>query len=76
MKTDHEKFKSYTVTGMDCADCALHVEKAVKKIPGVKDIKINLINGQIDVYTPSETLDEELIVKAVRDAGYDIIPPR
>jgi Cd2+/Zn2+-exporting ATPase len=75
-RTDPQEYRSYLVTGMDCADCALHVEKAVKKVPGVTDIKINLVSGQIDVFSTAQTLSDDLIFKAVRNAGYDVAEQR
>ncbi len=34
--------KSYKVE-VDCANCALKIEEAIKKIPGVEDAKISFI---------------------------------
>ena len=42
----------YNVSGMDCADCALHVEKSVKKIPGITDVKVNLLTRTLELMHP------------------------
>jgi Cd2+/Zn2+-exporting ATPase len=64
--------KNFIVTGMDCADCALHVEEAVKKIDGVADVKINLMSGNLQVCVPQQNFDESNIINAIRRAGYDV----
>ena len=32
--------RQYTVTGMTCAACQSHVEKAVAKVPGVSSVAV------------------------------------
>ena len=32
------------VTGMSCAACQVHVEKALRETPGVSDAQVNLMN--------------------------------
>ena len=31
------------VLGMDCADCARHVKEAVRRLPGVEQVEVNLL---------------------------------
>ena len=35
--------EQYIVTGMSCAACSSHVEKAVSKVPGVTSCSVNLL---------------------------------
>ena len=35
--------KKYVLTDLCCANCALKIEEAIKKIPGVEDAKISFI---------------------------------
>ncbi len=61
-----------TVTGMDCADCALHVENAVRNLPGVEQVQVNFMNGKLKLeYNPS-LVRMERIQKAVQSAGYGV----
>jgi Cu2+-exporting ATPase len=63
--------KQYIVTGMSCAACQAHVEKAVSKLPDVKNVSVSLLTNSMAV--DGDASDEE-IVKAVEDAGYGAKP--
>src|SRR5690606_494992 len=65
--------KTYPVTGMSCATCALNVEKALKKQPGVADASVNYANASARVAFTPEGADLNQIQSAVRSIGYDII---
>ncbi len=58
--------KQFSVTGMTCAACAAHVEKAVEKL-GVDDVQVNLLQGRMTVECD---LPDEDIISAVTGAGY------
>ena len=59
--------KRYTVTGMTCDVCRSHVEKAVEKVPGVKEVRVSLLTNSMTV---EGTAEEGDIIKAVEMAGY------
>jgi len=57
----------YDVSGMTCAACVAHVEKAVKKVDGIDSVEVSLLTNSMTVSgdaTPSE------IIAAVKSAGY------
>ena len=58
--------KVFAITGMTCAACAAHVEKAVKKLD-VRSVEVNLLMNRMTV--DSDLTDDE-IIKAVVGAGY------
>ncbi len=58
--------KDFDITGMTCAACAAHVEKAVKKA-GAANASVNLLRNRLTVDTD---LSDETIIKAVEGAGY------
>ena len=62
MKTD-----KYLVTGMSCAACQAHVEKAVMGVKGVDSCSVSLLTNSMVV---TGSASEEAIIKAVKDAGY------
>ncbi len=62
--------QQFHVTGMSCAACSAHVEKAVSAITGVQLVQVNLLAGSMKVGFDSEQTDENAIIKAVIDAGY------
>jgi len=39
--------KSYRITGMTCAACAAHVQRAVSKVPGVHSAEVNIAAGKL-----------------------------
>ncbi len=59
--------EQYNVTGMSCAACSAHVEKAVRGVPGVTEVMVNLLTNSMTVEGSASESD---IVKAVVNAGY------
>ncbi len=59
--------KQFNVTGMSCAACVTHVEKAVCKVPGVDNVSVSLLTNSMGV---EGTADAQAIINAVVDAGY------
>lgn len=39
--------KSYQLEGLDCANCAMKIEKKVQAIPGVKEASVNFATGKM-----------------------------
>lgn len=57
----------YCVTGMTCAACSAHVEKAVRSVEGVEDVTVSLLTNSMSV--DGQTAPD-LIIRAVEKAGY------
>jgi copper chaperone CopZ len=58
------------VKGMSCGGCVRHVEGALKSVPGVGAVTVDLAKGKASVeYDPAQTTPESL-KKAVDKAGY------
>jgi len=57
------------VEGMSCGSCVNHVTQALKPIPGVTDVAVDLESGHVRV---SGALDAgaERLMSALADAGY------
>ena len=63
------------VTGMSCASCALNVERALQRQPGVKSASVNYADASALVeYDPGAT-DPQALREAVRGVGYDLLLP-
>lgn len=60
--------QQYTVTGMSCAACSAHVEKAVSAVPGVESVSVSLLTNSMAVEPGSAAPDA--IIAAVKAAGY------
>ena len=63
--------KQYLVTGMTCAACQGHVERAVKKVHGVSKVSVALLTNSMIV---EGTAGEDDVVRAVEKAGYGASP--
>ena len=63
----------YPVGGMTCASCVAHVEEALKEVPGVVSVGVNLGSEKATVeYLPDVTYAD--LRKAVDEAGYTLGP--
>ena len=61
--------QKFEVTGMTCAACSAHVEKAVQAVSGVKTVSVNLLmNNMLVEYEAPAT--PQMICDAVAAAGY------
>ncbi|MBQ1215069.1 MAG: cation-translocating P-type ATPase, partial [Firmicutes bacterium] len=63
--------KQYNVTGMSCAACVAHVEKAVQAVEGVTSVTVSLLTNSMTVEGTAADSD---IVAAVTKAGYGAAP--
>lgn len=61
--------EKFNVEGMTCASCQAHVDKAVRKVEGVKDVSVNLLTNTMVVDFEDES-DIKKINDAVSKAGY------
>jgi len=58
------------IGGMTCASCVMHVEKALKKVPGVATVSVNLATESAHVTVAGGGNGEGALRRAIRDAGY------
>ena len=65
--------EKFVVTGMTCAACAAHVERAANSVPGVRDASVNLMLGTLTCQR-DDSVDPTAIVSAVTAAGYGAAP--
>ena len=62
------------VEGMTCASCALHIERGLKKLPGVSVATVNLATERATVaYDPSAASVDAMLTK-VKALGYSATP--
>ena len=61
------------IGGMTCASCALRVEKALAKVPGVTRASVNLATERARVESDA-AVDPETLAAAVHKAGYEATP--
>ena len=66
--------EQFAVTGMTCAACSSHVEKAVSRLSGVQSAPVNLMLGSMTVTYDEKAVTEGDIIAAVKAAGYGASP--
>jgi copper ion binding protein len=62
----------YTVSGMTCGHCVSAVSSEIGKLPGVRDVAVDLAAGRVTV-TSDTQLDRAAVRDAVDEAGYTLI---
>ncbi len=60
------------ITGMSCANCALNIERVMKKVTGVTDARVNFATEQAAVSYDPEQVEMEKLLEKIRDAGYGV----
>jgi copper chaperone CopZ len=61
----------YTVVGMTCEHCASAVTEELTRLPGVRDVEVELSTGRVTVGSDALLpLDE--VRAAVDEAGYEL----
>ena len=60
-----------SVGGMTCASCVMRVERALKNVPGVQDVSVNLATESARVVTTNAEDMDARLRRAVRAAGYE-----
>ncbi len=62
-----------SVGGMSCAACVRRVENALREIPGVTDVAVNLATGRATVSHTPEWPGVDALKRAIADQGYDFL---
>jgi copper chaperone len=63
--------KSIKVKGMSCQHCVMAVTKGLSAIDGIKNVKVDLKNGQAS-FEETKSVDPTIIAEAVKKAGFEI----
>jgi len=66
--------EKFVVTGMTCAACAAHVEKAASSLDGVDSAAVNLMLGTLVCSYDAGRVSPQAIITAVEAAGYGAAP--
>src|SRR3970282_1802391 len=64
--------ETLTLTGLDCADCALKLEKAVGRLPGVVWVGANFAASKLSVEYEAEKVGVKQIVQTINNLGYGV----
>jgi Cu+-exporting ATPase len=67
-----EQTVDLAITGMDCANCALHVERALSKVEGVLKVNVNFASEHA-IVTLAPGVTRQALAAAVEKAGYGVV---
>lgn len=60
--------------GFSCPSCVDKIEKQVKRIDGVNDVKVRFASSKIEINHDENKVTVDNLVKAVAKAGYKAVP--
>jgi Cu+-exporting ATPase len=61
------------ISGMTCATCVAHSEQALRDLPGVGKVLVNLATGKAGVEYDPERVSLAEMRRAVADVGYEVV---
>ncbi|XP_073112548.1 copper-transporting ATPase HMA5 [Elaeis guineensis] len=68
---EEEKVALFSVLGMTCAACAGSVEKAIKRLPGIHDAAVDVLNDRVQVIFYPAFVSEDTIRETIEDVGFE-----
>ena len=68
--TEHNDHRTYTVSGMTCAHCAVSVREEVSEVDGVDSVEVSLASGRMVV--SGQGFSDDAVRAAVEEAGYTV----
>jgi P-type Cu+ transporter len=67
------KTTTFTISGMHCASCSMRNENALKKIPGVSKVTVNLVTNKATVEFDEHHVHEHILHETVKENGYGVV---
>ncbi|KAM3321786.1 putative copper-transporting ATPase HMA5 isoform X1 [Capsicum chacoense] len=68
--TNKDKKAVFSVNGMSCSACAGSVEKAIKRLSGIKEAVVDVLNNKAQVVFYPSFVNEETIRETIEDVGF------
>jgi len=60
------------IKGMSCNHCVMAVTKALGEIDGIKDIKVDLSQGEA-TFEEGKSIDMNVVREKIKKAGYEVV---
>jgi copper chaperone len=61
------------VKGMSCGHCVSAVESALKEVPGIESVDVNLKANKVTVSYDESLAKLDKVKEAIEEAGYDVV---
>lgn len=69
---EKEMKKNIMIEGMHCEHCRTRVERALNRLNGVS-ARVNLKKQQAIVTLSDDSIDDELLMRTIEEAGYRVM---
>lgn len=66
--------EKFSVGGMSCSACSTGIEKAVRRLDGVKTVEVSLMAKSMTVDFDEQTLSSDILIATVEKLGYTAKP--
>ncbi|ALG75707.1 ATPase [Azospirillum thiophilum] len=63
----------YRVSGMDCGSCAAKIETALRRVPGIREVRVSVQGGTVSV-DHEAALGADAVVRPLATLGYGAVP--
>jgi copper chaperone len=73
IKEENKMADVLKVKGMSCQHCVMSITKALNQLEGIENPQVDLTKGEVRFDNRTE-VPSSRIVKAIEDAGFDVIP--
>ena len=67
-KNNTHSTKKYTISGLDCAQCAVNLEHEIRKIPGINTVNVNFLSKSIEFDASYEDEVKQVVKKTEPEA--------
>src|SRR4030042_2732432 len=67
-----DKTITFPVLVITCANCAMNIERGLRKLEGINAVNVNLASEQATVVWDQKQISIGKIVKHIADAGYNV----
>ncbi|MDR2892246.1 MAG: heavy-metal-associated domain-containing protein [Deltaproteobacteria bacterium] len=64
--------KIMKIDGMSCGHCTASVDKALRTLPGVSEVKVDLASKSASLKT-DDTVSDALLKKTIEDLGFNVV---
>jgi Cd2+/Zn2+-exporting ATPase len=61
-----------SVVGMDCSSCAEGVDKALRAVDGVQDVRVDVVGGKVNVRFAEDRVARADLLAEIRRLGYHV----
>lgn len=64
---------TFRVEGLDCADCALHLQEALRRVPGVQEVSVDFSLARARLQSVDSAEVESASRRVAREMGYSLV---